>query len=112
MRKESMENLNEVHWHDSEIESVIEIPAKDELIYNIQYPENWGQNIFAPKAITFSGYHSHVIEEIPFEGNPTILAVTIVKEEGVFTTIKLETNAGSRYVTAKSFRIGVQCFSI
>lgn len=107
-----MEKLSEVHWHDSEIESVIEIPANDELIYNIQYPENWDQNIFVPKAVTFSGYHSHAIEEMPFEGNPTILAVSVVKEEGGFTTIKLETNAGNRYVTAKSFNIGVQRVSI
>jgi hypothetical protein len=52
-----MEHINEIHWHDSEIESVIEIPTKDELIYNIQYPENWDQNIFMPKEIRFSGYH-------------------------------------------------------
>jgi len=56
-----MEKLNEVHWHDSEIESVIEIPSKDELIYNIQYPESWEQNIFVPRAVTFYGYHSHAI---------------------------------------------------
>ena len=107
-----MENLNEIHWHDSEIESVIEIPARDQLIYNVQYPENWDQNIFVPKAITFNGYHSHSVEEIPFEGNPTILAVSVVKEESGFTTVKLETNAGNRYVTAKSFNIGVQSVSI
>lgn len=103
-----MENLNEIHWHDSEVESVIEIPAKDELIYNIQYPENWNQNIFEPKAITFFGYHSHSIEEMPFEGNPTILAASVVKVDGEFTTIKLETNAGVRYVTAKGFHIALQ----
>lgn len=107
-----MENLDEIHWHDSEIESVIEIPAKDELIYNIQYPENWDKNRLVPKAITFYGYHSHAIEEMPFQGNPTILGVSVVKEEGEFTTIKLETNAGNRYVTAKGFNIGVQSISI
>ncbi len=107
-----MENLSEIHWHDSEIESVIEIPAKDELIYNIRYPENWHQNLFVPKAVTFSGYHSHSIEEMPFEGNPTILAVKVVGEDGEFTTIKLETNAGNRYVTAKSLSIGVHSVSI
>ena len=107
-----MKKLNEVHWHDSEIESVIEIPSKDELIYNIQYPENWYQNKFVPKSVTFSGYHSHVVDEMPFVGNPTILAVSVAKEEGGFTTIKLETNAGNRYVTAKSFNIAVQRASI
>ena len=46
-----MEDLNEIHWHDSEVESVIEIPAKDELVYNVQYPEDWNKNTFAPKAM-------------------------------------------------------------
>ncbi len=107
-----MKHLSEIHWHDSEIESVIEIPAKDQLIYNVQYPENWDKNIFVPKAITFIGYHSHSIEEMPFEGNPTILAALTVKKESGFTTIKLETNAGNRYITAKSFEISAQHVSI
>lgn len=107
-----MDNLNEIHWHDSEIESVIELPQKDELIYNIQYPENWEQNIFAPKSITFSGYHSHQVNEMPFEGNPTILAVKLVSEKDGFSTIQLETNAGDRFVTAKSFTIGARHDSI
>ena len=103
-----MEGLNEVHWHDSEIESVIEIPSKDELIYNIQYPENWDQDIFVPKSVTFYGYHSQAIEEMPFVGNPTILGVSVVKKEGGYSTIKLETNAGNRFVTAQSFHLGAR----
>ena len=95
-----------MHWHDSEIESVIEIPATDELIYNIQYPESWDQNIFVPKEVRFSGYHSHAVEEMPFEGNPTILAASIESESSGYIVIKFETNAGDRYVTAKSFNIG------
>lgn len=107
-----MEGLNEIHWHDSEIESVIETPAKDELVYNVQYPEDWSQNIFVAKAITFSGYHSHMVEEMPFEGNPTILAASVVGEEGGYTIIKLETNAGNRFVTAKSVQVGARRVSI
>lgn len=105
---DSMKNLNEIHWHDSEIESVVEIPARDLLIYNIQYPENWDKNIFVPKAITFHGYCSHSVEEIPFDGNPTILDAFVVKELNGFVTIKLETNAGSRFITAKMLSLGVQ----
>ena len=107
-----MFHINEIQWHDSEIESVIEIPAKDELIYNIQYPENWDQNIFVPKEIRFNGYRSHAVEEMSFEGNPTILAVSIENEIDGYTTIKLETNAGNRYITAKTLEIGPQRVSI
>jgi hypothetical protein len=48
---------------------------------------------------------------MPFDGNPTILAVSVIKEEGGFATIKLETNAGNRHITAQSFEIGVQRIS-
>ena len=107
-----MEGLYEIHWHDLEIESVIEIPAKDELVYNVQYPEDWGQNIFVSRAITFSGYHSHTVDEMPFEGNPSILAAAVVRKEGGCTTVKLETNAGNRFITAKSVQIGTRRVSI
>ena len=107
-----MENISEIHWHDSEIESVIEIPSKDQLIYTIQYPENWNENLFLSKSIIFSGYCSHTVEEIPFDGNPTILAASIVKEEAGYTTVKIETNAGNRFVTAKSCNLEVQSVSI
>ena len=32
-------NLNE--WHDSKILSVIELPEKDRLIFNVEYPVDW-----------------------------------------------------------------------
>lgn len=107
-----MENINTIHWHDAEIESVVEIPSKDQLIFNIRYPEDWNQNSFVPKAIIFNGYHSQIVEEIPFDGKPTILSASIVGKEDSYTTIKLETNAGNRYVIAKSIDIGPQCLSL
>ncbi|BDM64389.1 hypothetical protein NFHSH190041_18410 [Shewanella sp. NFH-SH190041] len=99
-------NINEIHWHDSEIESVIEIPNKDELIYNIQYPEDWENNLFSAKSIIFGGLHSYTIEEMPFEGNPTILSALLIKEEGGYKSVKLETNAGNRYITFKTINLG------
>lgn len=101
-----MKGINDIHWHDCELESVIEIPKDDKLILNVQYPEDWDKNIFKPKSIIFEGYHSQEVNEIPFDGNPTILSVSVVSEENGFTTIRLETNAGYRLVTAKSFSIG------
>ncbi len=100
-----MDTINNIHWHDSEIESVFEVPRRDELIYNVLYPENWERNEFVAKAIVFEGYHSQIVEEMPFEGNPTILGASVHRKENDFTTFKLETNAGSRFVTAKGIRL-------
>ena len=100
-----MEEINNIHWHDCEIESVVEIPSKDILVFNVQYPENWEQNIFVAKSIIFEEHHSHEVNEMPFDGNPTILDVSIESEENGFTTLKIETNAGYRLVTAKGVSI-------
>lgn len=101
-----MEEINNIHWHDCEIESVVEIPDKDILVFNVQYPEDWDQNIFVRKGIVFNDHHSHEVNEMPFEGNPTILDVSIESEASGFTTLKIETNAGYRLVTAKGVSIG------
>lgn len=101
-----MEEINKIHWHDCEIESVVEIPGKDILVFNVQYPENWDENIFVRKSIVFKDHHSHEVNEMPFEGNPTILYVSIETEENGFSTLKIETNAGYRLVTAKGVIIG------
>ena len=110
--KNMKEALNNIHWHDCEIESVIEMPNKDTLVINVQYPENWENNEFAQKGIIFEGYHSQEVNEMPFEGNPTILDASIESEENEFTTINLETNAGYRLVTAKSVTVGNQVGNI
>ena len=100
-----MKNLAQIHWHDTQIKSVIELPAQDELIYHVNYPDDWEQNIFTLRKITFSGHYSHSVDEGPFHGSPTILNASVVQEHDQFTTIRLQTNAGSRSITAESVAI-------
>ena len=100
-----MEKINNIHWHDCELESVVEMPGRDILVLNVQYPEDWDKNIFVAKGIIFEGHHSHEVHEMPFVGNPTILDATIEAKENGFTTLRIETNAGYRLVTAKRVRI-------
>jgi hypothetical protein len=104
--------IQDIDWHDCEIESVIEIPGKDVLIYNVLYPEDWENGIYVPKSIFFEGHHSHTVEEIPFFGNPTILEVSVVSQKDRFTTIKLETNAGTRIITAERLHIEPRIIAI
>ena len=100
--------INNIHWHDCELKSVIEIPNKDMLIFNIQYPENWEENIFSPKSIVFEGYYYQKVDEIPFEGNPTILNATILDKElskDGYIEIHIETNAENRFIIAKTIKL-------
>jgi len=43
--------VNDIHWHDCEIESVVEIPSRDMLAFNVQYPVDWENNVLRPKAL-------------------------------------------------------------
>ena len=107
----NMEEIDNIHWHDCEIESVIEIPSKDMLVFNVQYPENWEKNYFLSKSIVFEEYHSQEVNEMPFVGNPTILGATVLSEEGTpfqkggYFRVKIETNAGDRFVIAKRVKL-------
>lgn len=71
------------------MDGVIKIPVRDQLIYNVRYIECWDKNIFSSKAITFNGYFFQSVEAVPLEGNPTILAVSVLNEGGVFIKLKL-----------------------
>lgn len=97
-----MEGISEIHWHDSELISCVEVPAKDQLILNVEYPEDWQANRFARRAIVFSGFHALEVNEIPFFGGPTILGAEVVGASGGYFRVKIETNAGYRLVSAQA----------
>ena len=100
-----MEELNTIHWHDSILESVLEKTETDQLIFNIQYPVDWDNNIFEPRSIVFDELNGYSNHEIPFDGCPTILGVSVNAQKGEYTEIKIETNAGDRFVSAKNVRL-------
>lgn len=97
-----MEGISEIHWHDSALVSCVEIPLKDQLIFNVEYPEDWQANLFIKRAIVFTGFHALEVNEIPFEGNPTILSAEVVSSERGYFKVKIETNAGYRLVSAQA----------
>lgn len=93
-------------FHDSEIVKVTEFTAKQTIEFEISFPENWEENIFVDKILKFTVVTFYQIEEIPFEGNPTILKIVDLGinsrkyGDGKFkrNKIKIETNAGNRFI--------------
>ncbi|USD64079.1 hypothetical protein [Vibrio sp. SCSIO 43136] len=102
---------NDIHWHDCELLSMIEIPSQSELILRVLYPVDWENDKYEEVAIVFSGFHSLAINEIPFEGNPTLLALDSVERvdddffESSWLKFNLSTSAGSRVVEAQSVHL-------
>lgn len=99
-----MMDLNNIHWHDCVIISSIELPEKDCFVMNVEYPVDWNANEFSKYSIVFNNVTSLVIDEIPFDGCPTILSASTIEtsNSNELRIVKIETNAGYREVTAKS----------
>lgn len=99
-------DFSDYSFHDSEIVKVTECPVEQSLEFKISYPENWEENIFIDKILKFTSVTFYKIEEIPFEGNPTILKIINLGinsrkyGDGEFKRykIKIETNAGNRFI--------------
>ncbi len=102
---------NEIHWHDCELLSMIEVRSQDELILRVMYPVDWENDKYEETDIVFSGFYSLNINEIPFEGNPTLLGLESVErvDSDLFKSSRfkfnLSTNAGIRVIEAKSVHL-------
>ncbi|RBW64086.1 hypothetical protein DS893_16365 [Vibrionales bacterium C3R12] len=101
----------EIHWHDCELLTMIEIPSQDELILRVMYPIDWENDKYAEVDIVFSGFHSLTIDEIPFNGNPTLLGLESVErvDSNIFKSscfkYSLSTSAGTRVIQAKEVNL-------
>jgi len=93
--------LEDIHFHDSVIHRVIENPEADTLSFEVDYPLDWENNIFARKVIQFTDVLNYQVFESPFFGKPTFLEWSIVGSESDREIVRLETNAGFRQLSFK-----------
>jgi hypothetical protein len=103
-------NIDDFSFHDSRILSVTENTQDHYFDFLLDFPTNWEDNIFEPRILRFTKVIFYVIDEIPFEGQPTILEIVnlgqITKDfgigrnhfEAIRTKIEIQTNAGNRII--------------
>lgn len=101
-----MEGLDSIHWHSCILLSTIEVTANDLLALNVQYPENVQDGIYSDKAIMFNGFYILEIHEQPNQGSPTIISAAVISTQDGYSTIRIETSAGYRLVTAEGVSLG------
>ncbi len=99
------EIMNDIYWHDTVIERVIETPSKSELVMEVDYPTDWEKNVYEPRSIVFTNPLDYRIDEGPFRGNPTILSAAIEETDDGYHRIVLKTNAGQRSLRFKNVEI-------
>jgi len=97
--------ISDIHFHDTQILSVIENTEKDLLTMIVMYPVDWDSNHYELRHLIFSDSHSYQVTEIPFSGAPTILDASIIATDSRWSIIRLETNAGYREVTCISVKL-------
>lgn len=105
--------ISDIFFHDSRILKVTEYPKNQNLEYQLLMPENWEENIFTEKKLTFFNITYYSINEIPFFNGITILEVkdfgTIRKDynnwEVYRNKIDILTNAGNRIIEFEKFEL-------
>jgi len=102
-----MKNISRIHWHDSVILRVIEIPKGEKLLFEVDYPVDWEAGKYEIHVIEFSGIYTYQINEGPFSGAITILDLTILESEDQYgaSTLRMETNAGYRTIKCKNVEL-------
>ena len=98
-------HTNEIHWHDSRIQRVIELPAADKLLLDIDYPVDWATSRFEPHRVTFSDVYVYQIHEGPIAGAPTLLSAEEEPAENETRNIRLDTTAGHRLIRCRQITI-------
>lgn len=88
--------LAEIHFHDSRIFRVIEDSEVGDLIFEVNYPVDWDNNIFEKRYIVFGDVLEYRIDEGAFLGAPTLLNYSDDTEVGDRRAVTLHTNAGTR----------------
>jgi hypothetical protein len=97
------EQINDILGFDSEIESIVESPAEEKLVYYLKCigtPTQRESSRF--KAVVFSGYCSHKMEKATSAKGPQkIIDIAELTKEGSLTSFRITTNAGDRLICAK-----------
>jgi hypothetical protein len=89
-------NLGDIHFHDSGLRRVVELAGPHDLLFEVDYPVDWENNVFEPRVIAFRDVLNYRIDEGPFLGAPTLLDAYDEGQHGRWQKVTLQTNAGTR----------------
>jgi hypothetical protein len=118
--------LSAIHFHDSRLIRVVEVAETHDLLFEVEYPVDWENNVFESRTIAFLDVLNYRIEEGPSVGAPTLLeaydnGVVFVNWLGVsfvgastapdnepgstYRSVTLQTNNGTRSLLFKEIEL-------
>jgi len=71
----------------------------------VELPVNPDSDELVPRLLVFDDVHGYKIFEGPFSGNPTILDMQLVGEQGRWRQVRIDTNAGYRELFCGGVRV-------
>jgi hypothetical protein len=98
-------DLCDIHFHDSLLLRVVEIAESHDLLFEVEYPVDWENNLFEPRIIAFLDVLNYKVEEGPFVGAPTLLDAYDNGSDGGYRRVTLQTNAGTRSLWFRSVEL-------
>lgn len=100
-------------FHDTSLLKVVEDKENDTLDFLLSFPVDWENQLYEKRTLRFSGIFTHIINETPFHGTPTILTIEEIRNDKFINTsgliidlsfaeikVCIETNAGNRLIAS------------
>lgn len=98
-------DISNIYVHDGQLYRVIEDTEHHTLTMEVDLPTTPHSDEVVPRLLVFDDVHGYQVFDGPFVGIPTILDMQAVGEQGRWTRVRIETNAGSRELFCTGVRV-------
>ncbi len=89
-------DISNIYVHDGRLLRVIEDPEHDTLTMAVELPPSPDSDELVPRLLVFGDVRGYQIFDEPFQGIPAILDMRVVGEQGRWSRVRIDTNAGHR----------------
>jgi len=98
-------DISNIYIHDGCLLRVIEEPEHSRLTMEVELPANEWSEQLVPRHLIFEDVYGYKVVEGCMNGNPTLLDLNIVGQEGRWSRVRLDTNVGYREILCSSVKV-------
>jgi hypothetical protein len=98
-------NISDIYVHDGRLLRVIEDTESNLLTMEVELPASPDAEGLVPRLLIFENLHGYKAFDGPFQGNPTLLDIRVVGEDGRWKQVRIDTNAGHRELHCTDARL-------
>ena len=98
-------DISAIYVHDGTLLRVIEDPAQSRLTMEVELPIIERGEQLEPRVLVFEDVYGYQVAEGYINGCPTLLDLSVVRQEGRWTRLRLDTTVGHREILCASVRV-------